>query len=130
MVVNVPDQTTINTSEFKPGPDAIAFAPELISFILHNQKLTTYRFGKKYDHFKAGDVVRLQDSATGKTVGKLRITRKITTVFAALPLDAAGHETYQSKEHQRRVLSGYYAYLGRSIRDDDLFLVFDFELVS
>lgn len=129
-MVKVPSATTTNTTEFKPAADAIAFAPELIQFIKDEHKLTTYRFGKKYDHFRVGDVVKYQNSATGEIVGKLRITAKQETLFADLPLANATHESYKDKQHQRQVLSGYYAYLGRTITDDDPFLIFDFELVN
>jgi len=83
----VPNNTSINTTEFKPDATSIAFAPELIQFITDNQKLTTYRFGKKYDHLKVGDVVYYQNSATQELVGKLRITRKGETTFGELPLE-------------------------------------------
>jgi hypothetical protein len=125
-MVKVPEETTVNATEFKPDADCIAFAPELIEFIRQNQKLTTYRFGKKYDHFQVGDIVRYQNSTTGEVVGQLRITRKVTTTFAGLPLDTPTHESYHNKEHQRQVLSGYYAYIGRPIADDDMFLILDF----
>ena len=127
-MVKVPDNTTVNTTEFRPDSDTIAFAPELIDFIKKNEKLTTYRFGNKYNHFNVGDIIKYQNSTTGETVGKLRIRQKIKITFAELPLNNASHETYEDKYHQRKVLSGYYAYIGREIADDDLFLVFDFEL--
>lgn len=127
-MINAPDTTTVNTSEFKPDKDSIAFAPELIQFIKDNQKLTTYRFGKKYDHFQVGDLVNYQDSETGEIIGKLHIVSKTAATFAMLPLDNPTHEAYRNKEHQRQVLSGYYAYIGREITDDDSFLIFDFVL--
>jgi len=129
-MVKVPRKTTINSKEYIPAPNSIAFAPELIEFISANQKLTTYRFGKKYDYFQVDDLVSYEDSTTGETKGDLRIIGKRETTFADLPLDTATHEAYENKEHQREVLSGYYAFIGRKIADDDLFLVFDFELVK
>jgi hypothetical protein len=129
-MVKVPDTTTVNTTEFKPDAQSIAFAPELVQFIKDNQKLTTYRFGRKYDHFQIGDIVNYQNSTTQEVVGKLKITGKRETTFADLPLNNPTHEAYADKEQQRKVLSGYYAYIGRKLRDDDLFLVFDFELAK
>jgi hypothetical protein len=129
-MINVPDTTTVNTSEFKPDDHSIAFAPELIEFIKDNQKLTTYRFGKKYDHFQVGDLVNYQNSETGEIIGKLSIINKREVTFATLPLENPTHEVYRSKEHQRQVLSGYYAYIGREIVDDDPFLIFDFILAA
>jgi len=126
----VPDLTTKNTTEFKPSHDAIGFVPELIQFIHDNKKLTTYRFGKKYDHFQVGDVVTIQNSSTGENEGEVRITAKRETTFKDLPLTNPTHEAYEDKDHQRKVLSGYYAYIGREIQDTDLFLTFDFELVE
>ncbi|HSX07978.1 MAG TPA: hypothetical protein VLG11_03730 [Candidatus Saccharimonadales bacterium] len=130
MTFRAPDSTTTNTTEFKPDRNAIAFAPELVQFIHDNKKLTTYRFGKKYDHLQVGDIVTLQDSSTGKSVGKVRITAKKETTFKNLPLSTTTHEAYRDKDHQREVLSGYYAYIGGKIRDDDPFLIFDFELAA
>ncbi len=124
----VPDSTTVNTKEYKPNKNGIGFAPELIKFIQDNKKLTTYRFGKKYDHFNIGDVITYQNSTTSEDAGKLRIVGKRETRFIDLPLSHSTHEYYRDKEHQRKVLSGYYAFIGREITDADLFLVFDFEL--
>lgn len=129
-MINVPDKTSINTTEFKPDAHSIAFAPELIQFIKDNQKLTTYRFGKKYDHFRVGDFVNYQNSETGEIVGTLRIVNKKEVTFSELPLESSTHEVYKSKEHQRQVLSGYYAYIGREIADDDPFLILGFTLVA
>lgn len=126
----VPDSTTTNTTEFRPDPDAMGFAPELVQFIRDNKKLTTYRFGKKYNHLQVGDMLVFQDSSSGQRMGKVRITAKRETTFKDLPLTDAAHESYRDKEHQREVLSGYYAYLGRKITDNDPFLAFDFELVA
>lgn len=129
-MMQVPDTTTINTSEFKPDAQSIGFAPELIQFIKDNQKLTTYRYGEKYAHFKVGDIIFYQNSQTEEVVGKLRVTQKSRTTFAELPLENSAHEAYKNKEHQRQVLSGYYAYIGRPLEDSDPFLVFGFELVK
>lgn len=129
-MLQVPDSTTTNTTEFKPDPDAMGFAPELVQFICDNKKLTTYRFGKKYNHLQVGDIVTFQNSSNGKRMGKVRIAAKKETTFKDLPLTDPTHESYRSKEHQREVLSGYYAYLGRKIMDNDPFLVFDFELIA
>lgn len=130
MTFQVPDQTSINKEEFKPDEYAIAFAPELVGFILQDRKLTTYRYGDKYDYLKIGDEISIQDSSTGEIRAKAKITNKMRTTFGDLPIQIGTHEAYRDKEHQRQVLSGYYAYLGRPLVDDDPFLVFDFELVS
>lgn len=130
MTFQVSDTTSINNDEFKPRPHVIAFAPELINFILEDLKVTTYRFGKKYDYLKVGDVVDIQDSSTRRIVGSAEITGKNSTTFKDLPLTSDTHESYKDKEHQRNVLSGYYAYIGRPIEDKDDFLVFDFRLLK
>lgn len=123
-----PDKTTVNQIEYVPPKGAIGFAPELIQFILSGQKLTTYRFGSKYDYLKAGDLVKIQDSNDKKTKCIAKITQKSKLSFKELPLKINVHESYRDKEHQRSVLNGYYAFLGRSIRDDDQFIRFDFIL--
>src|SRR5688572_15695372 len=129
-MLKVPKNTSINTTEFMPDENCIGFAPELVQFIKDNLKLTTYRFGKKYDYLKAGDTVYCQNSDTGKIECGLKVVSKRESTFANLPLDRPSHEAYRSKDHQRKVFSGYYAFLGRPIQDDDVFLVFDFELVK
>jgi hypothetical protein len=96
---------------------------------LADKKLTTYRFGNKYDYLKIGDTVSIQDSDTKVIVGKASITNKAHTVFRDIPIKTGTHESYKDKEHQRKVLSGYYAYIGRPIKNEDPFLVFDFKLL-
>ncbi len=126
---SAPDHTSVNPAEYKPGPNIIPFAPELIGFILSGRKVTTYRFGNKYDYLNIGDLVNIQNSETKEIVGKAKITNKNQTTFQEIPLNTGDHESYRDKEHQRQVLSGYYAYIGRPIADNDPFLVFEFELV-
>lgn len=128
MKFKAPSKTSVNKDEFKPEPYVIPFAPELVGFILDNLKLTTYRFGTKYDYLNIGDQVSIQDSESKKIAGKATIKSKGKIIFKDLPLNDGSHEAYKSKEHQRQVLSGYYAYLGRPISDEDEFLVLDFEL--
>lgn len=130
MTFDVPNKTSTNQTEFKPDPYVIAFAPELVAFIQDNLKLTTYRFGNKYDYLELGDNVKIQNSATQEIVYNAKITNKSKMPFKDLPLASGSHEAYKSKEHQGAVLSGYYAYLGRPIEDNDEFLVFDFKLVD
>lgn len=129
MAFSVPDETTVNKEEFTADNYAIGFAPELIRFIVEDRKLTTYRYGDKYDYLKVGDEVSIQDSSTGAIAAKVKIVNKRRATFKELPIRIGTHEAYRDKEHQRQVQSGYYAYLGRPIRDDDPFLIFDFELV-
>lgn len=130
MSFTVPSTTTVNESEYRPGLNILPFAPELITFITKNMKLTTYRFGDKYSYLTAGDIVAVQNSATGELICKARIRSASKTTFANLPLDDGGHESYEDKEHQRKVFSGYYGYLGRDIKNDDPFLVISFELIN
>lgn len=125
---NVPKDTTVNNNEYKPPKGAIGFAPELIDFILGGKKLSTYRYGDKYDYLSVGDTIDIQDSTARKTVCKAIVTDKAYTTFAQLPLKINIHESYKDKEHQRAVLSGYYAFLGRPLEDEDEFIKFEFEL--
>ena len=130
MTFQVPGKTSVNSDEFMPDMNIIPFAPELIGFILEDLKVSTYRFGKKYDYLQVGDVVGIQDSSSKQIVGNAKILSKSSTTFNELPLDSGVHESYADKEHQRNVLSGYYAYIGRPIADTDEFLVFNFELLQ
>lgn len=127
-------EVPITTSTFTKEPIAadhvIPFAPELVNFILEKSKLRTYRYGRKYDYLQTGDEVGIQNVETKGILAKAEIVGKEYTTFAELPLDTEGHETYRDKEHQRQVFSGYYAYLGRPIEDEDEILVLDFRLVE
>ncbi len=123
-------KTTINNEEYIPPKGAIGFAPELITNILNGEKLTTYRFGNKYDYLKVGDVVEAQDSTTGEAACKVAITKKSHLVFEDLPLTINAYETYDNKEQQRDVISGYYAFRGKPIQDKDEFIKFEFELLA
>lgn len=125
MSFQVPDNTSTYKDEYKPDAYVIPVAPELVRFITDELKLTTYRFGNKYDYLKEGDEVGIQNAASKEIAGKALIKRKGKALFKDLPLSDGLHESYKDKEHQRQVLSGYYAYLGRPIADDDEFLVFE-----
>lgn len=125
-MIKVPNKTTVNLTEHIPGIKVLPFAPELIAFILDKKKVATYRMGRKYDYLRVGDTVRLQNSQSGEMVGSAVITSKNYVTFKELPLEGGGHESYGDKEHQRKVFSGYYAYIGRPIEDDDEFLVLGF----
>lgn len=130
MSFKVPSKTTINNPEYKPEANILPFAPELVDFIKKNMKLTTYRFGEKYNYLNVGDIITIQNSDTKEPVLKARIVSKSKTTFTKLPMDDGGHELYEDKDHQRKVFSGYYKYIGREIRDEDQFLVISFELVQ
>lgn len=123
-------KTTVNNDEYIPPKGAIGFAPELITNILNGEKLTTYRFGNKYDYLKVGDVVEAQDSTTGEAACKVVITKMSKLIFEDLPLIINAYETYDNKEQQRDVISGYYAFRGKSIQDKDEFIKFEFELLA
>lgn len=129
-MVKVPKKTTVYKTEPLPGEYVIGFSPELIPFIKSGEKVLTYRFGSKYDYLKPGDKVIIKDTVNNKVTGKAKVVSKEWTIFSKLPLDIPGHETYENKEHQRKVFSGYFAYLGRKIKDDDPFLVLGFQLTQ
>ena len=116
--------------EFVPDKYVVPFAPELAGAILERSKVITYRFGDKYDYLQVGDEVSVQNSATQEVVGKASIVNKKRLLFKDLPLDGASHESYKSKHEQRKLFSGYYAYLGRPIEDDDSFLALGFQLID
>ena len=125
-MIKAPSDTTVNNTEHIPEKNVLPFAPELITFILDKKKIATYRFGKKYDYLEVGDTVRLQNSENGEIVGTAVITSKNFVTCKDLPLEGGGHESYSDKEQQRKVFSGYYAYIGRPIKDDDDFLILGF----
>ena len=126
-MTKVPEITSIYKKEPPSDPYIINFAPELISFIKSGKKVATYRFGDKYDYLEVGDVVKVKDNDANKIVGEAVIVGKQKTTFAELPFNTPGHETYENKEHQRKVFSGYYAFLEREINDNDPFLVLEYK---
>ncbi len=128
-MVNVPNKTSEYKIEPKHKKYTIHFASELIDLLSKGEKIKTYRFGTKYEYLQVGDNVNLSDLENKKIIGEAKITDKERKLFKDIPVDNTGHEEYRDKEHQREVFSGYYAYLGRKIKDDDMFLVFTFESV-
>lgn len=120
---------TDNNAEYVPPANAITFAPHLVAEIVSGHKTATYRFGLKYDHINVGDTVGVVDSSTGLVELTIVITSKSKVQFSELPLKHDGHGTYGGIEQMRSEFSKLYVYIGREIRDDDLFLVFEFELV-
>ncbi|HUW22113.1 MAG TPA: ASCH domain-containing protein [Candidatus Bathyarchaeia archaeon] len=127
-IVRVPTITSKYPVEPRPDKYVIPFAPELVPLILSGAKVKTYRFGKKHDYLQVGDQVDLQNYKTQEIICRAAVTAKERTTFGRLPLTIPGHETYPNKERQRQVFSGYYAYLGRPVADDDRFLIFEFQM--
>lgn len=125
----VPKKTTIYKTETKHTKYALGFGPELIQFILSGKKVKTYRFGLKYDFLQPGDVITVLDTVNMKPYGRAKVLSKKLVTFKELSLDNPGHEAYKNKEHQRQVFSGYYAFTGKPVEDNDPFLVFEFKLV-
>ncbi len=117
----VPQKTSVLKNHIHSPIGTMSFAPK--------RKYQTYRFAdEKYQKIQVGDVVSIKEYG-GAIIGPAKITQKVSTTFLDLPLDSPGHETPKDKEHQRKVLSGYYAFLGREIRDPDPFIILDFELI-
>ena len=127
-MARVPGKTSKYKVEPRPDLYDIPFAPELVPLILSGEKVKTYRFGLKHDYLGVGDEVNLQHYQNQEIICRAIITDKKRATFKDLPLSIPGHETYPTKEKQRQVFSGYYAYLGRPIRDEDIFLVLEFRI--
>ena len=125
-MAKVPRKTSIYEVEPVPDKYVIPFAPELVQFLESGEKVETYRYGDKYEYLEVGDLVVIQNNKTKEGVFNANIVEKKKTTFASLPLTSSGHEGYESKDQQRAVFSGYYAYLGRPIENDDPFLIFTF----
>ena len=126
----VPKKTSVWKVDGKSPVGTMKFAPELIKFIKDRRKYHTYRFAdEKYSQMKVGDKVIIKENFVEEPVGGALITKITKTTFVEIPLNDEGHERAKSKEHQRQVLSGYYAFLGRPITDDDPFLIIEFELL-
>ncbi len=127
-MVKVPSKTFVNLIEPQFAKYAISFAPELIPIILSGEKVKTYRYGNKYDYLKVGDLVQIENTKTKEIVAQAVVLNKQPTTFGELPLTLQGHEEYESKEQQRNVMSGYYAYLGKALENSDQFLILEFQL--
>ena len=127
-MIRVPEKTSKYNKEPEFDEYVVLFAPELISFIKEHGKARTYRFGLKYDYLVMGDNVKIQNHDDKEITFQAEIMNKQRVAFGEIPINTEGHESYRDKEHQREVFSGYYAYLGRKIQDDDLFLMIDFKL--
>jgi hypothetical protein len=110
----MPKNTSVYRQEPQPAKNEILFAPECVKPIREKKKWRTYRFGEKYHHLQVGDHVFIKDYAGKQVIGQAKIT---------------GKQAITNKQHQRKVFSGYYAYLGRPLRDDDSFLIIDFKLI-
>jgi hypothetical protein len=130
MKMKAPQNPTVVPINPEHDKYIIQFAPELTPFIRKDGKVKTYRFGDKYDYLKVGDKVILREYKTNKLISKAIIKNKERVIFQDLPLDLNGHEIYDSKDHQRKVFSSYYKYIGRDVNDTDPFLVFTFDLVN
>jgi uncharacterized protein YqfB (UPF0267 family) len=128
MDFKAPQNPTIVPTNPQHGQYVIQFAPELCEFIKQGLKLKTYRFGDKYAYLKPGDQVELREYETSNLISKAEITSVEKVTFKEIPLDLGGHEVYESKEHQRKVFSSYYKYVGREIADEDSFLVISYLL--
>ena len=127
----VPKKTSVWKINQDSPVGTMKFAPELVKFIKEKKKFRTYRFAdEKYGAMKVGDVVTVKENFVEEPIGKARITAKQEVLFRDIPYKTENaHESCESKEHQRKVMSGYYACLGRPISDDDPFIILDFELL-
>lgn len=127
----VPKKTSVWKIHTQSPAGTMTFAPELIKFIKEKKKFRTYRFAdSKYTALKTGDIISVKENFVDEPINTARITNKQEILFMDLPFQTENaHETYNDKEHQRKVFSGYYAFLGRAIKDDDKFFVIDFELI-
>jgi|SRR3989338_10856718 len=105
----------------------IGFSPSLVGLVKSGQKKITYRLGDKYDFLEVGSVIQTRNSETNEVFAKLKITNKFYTTFKDLPIINSGHESYQSKEEQRKVFEKYYS---REIKDAEKVIVLEFELLE
>ena len=86
-------------------------------------------YGKLEDKFKIVEDNYIQNSKSKIIFAHAEVTSKSKVKFSDLPTQSSIHASYNSKEYQRKVLSGYYRYLNRPISDEDEFLVFEFKLI-
>ncbi len=127
----VPKKTSVNKAPDPFRSDQVqSFASELVKFIKDRKKWKTYRYAdNKYGKLKVGQIVGIKEYGQEIPFGKAIIKNISLTTFKDLPVTTEGHESYKDKDNQRKVFNGYYAFLGRSISDDDKFLIFEFELI-
>ncbi len=106
----------------------LQFTSSLIPSILNRSKTSTYRFGLKYDHLQIGETIDIVNSDTNEIVAQAKVISKERVLFQDIPLISSGHRGFTLREEMRDHFSKLYNYIGRSIRDDDIFLVIGFEL--
>jgi hypothetical protein len=127
----VPRRTSIYKDLHKAPPDTISFAPELVKYITDKRKYRTYRYADaKYTRMQIGDIVFIKERGQETNFAKAVVTAKKSVKFAQIPpVSPISHEAYRDLEHMRQVISGYYAFLGRPVSDEDPFFIIDFCLI-
>jgi hypothetical protein len=104
----------------------LGFAENLVPSVKDGSKTLTYRLGFKYAYLKVGDHFLVENTATHIPFAEIEIMSVSQASFQDLPIDRPGHETYESKEGQRKIFEGFY---GTRVKDEDPFLVFEFKVV-
>lgn len=109
------------------APYEIGFYPDYIPMIEEGSKWMTYRNAGPFDYLKPGDSIELKEHGTHRLIGKTSVVSINFMTLGELSIDCPGHESYQSKDHQREVLSGY---AGKPLEDSELFIVIEFKPLS
>jgi hypothetical protein len=99
------------------------FADDLIPLLKARSKTLTYRLGPRYANIKAGDVIRVSDTADHHQ-GYLTVISVDSVEFGGLPPAAEGHEAYRSLDERRAVFEEYY---GRAVTDDEPVTIISFK---
>ncbi|MDD2786360.1 MAG: ASCH domain-containing protein [Patescibacteria group bacterium] len=105
----------------------LGFAAKLVPLVKDGSKTLTYRLGDKYSFLKSGDTILVEDSSTNQPFAEIEVTSVSRTTFLDLPLDGKGHETYESKEKQRKEFEKMYK---RPVADDETVIVIAFRVVT
>lgn len=108
----------------------LPFKDNLIESILDGSKTSTYRRGLQYDHLQVGEIINIINSETNEVITQATINNKVQLLFQELPLTADNHISYDSREQMREEFNQHYSYINRAIEDDDVFLVFEFQIIS
>ena len=107
----------------------LPFISSLIPSILDGSKTSTYRLGLKYDHLQIGETMNIINSDTNEIVIQAIIIQKERYIFTDLPLSIPGHTPFESYEIMKNHFSQIYqSFINRPIEDDDIFLVFKFQI--
>ena len=112
----------------QPVKDTLKFTPELTQMIKDGAKWSTIRLESK--NLNVGDIAKLQTRYSKDEVRSFalaRITAVQTMQLKDIPLNLAGHESYETQQDK---LADYQKYYGQNVTPETVFTIYDFKKVA